>query len=253
MTQPKFIDAPEQSLVRLRKIIPKRLHPLLRGLRKRFYRTFQSLEEPYYSVFPYTQAHPIRQENLLRLANKIETHNVPGMIVECGVLDGGTAALMAYATKQSGRQIHLFDSWMGLPSISGKDGKVSEVWANDVVGSEARVRAVMKHMNIDLNRVNFHKGWFDQTFSAVHIDQIALMHIDADFYDSVKLCLDRWTPHLTPGGYIQIDDYSDFIGCRRAVDEFLSLHPQFKLQTFGETTQAYFIEIPHSDQAPCAS
>ena len=41
--------------------------------------------------------------------------------------------------------------------------------------------SILKTLNIDRSRVNFHKGWFDQTFPKARIDQIALLHIDADF------------------------------------------------------------------------
>ena len=52
--------APQQSWRWLRPFIPKRLQPALRGLRKRYQRMFMKLDEPYKSVFPYTQSHPVR-------------------------------------------------------------------------------------------------------------------------------------------------------------------------------------------------
>jgi hypothetical protein len=233
----KMTDAPVQSFRLLRRIIPRKLQPFLRGLRKSI-SSRRPKEEPFRTVFPYTQAHSVRQENLLRLAQDIEAHSVPGAIIECGVLDGGTAALMAFGTKD--RPIHLFDSWEGLPEITEKDGN-SGMWTGQVVGSPRRVVAVLNALQIDLGRVTFHKGWFDQTFSKTSIPQIALLHIDADFYESVRLTLQHWGPHLSKGGYIQIDDYSSFTGCRKAVDEYLAEHQELKLETFKET--AYFIRM----------
>jgi O-methyltransferase len=200
-----------------------------------------ALAEPYRSVFHYTQVHPIRQENLMRLAMQIEISGIPGAVVECGVLDGGTAALMAYGTARSGRDVHLFDSWEGLPAISEKDGDAAR-WAGDVVGSQRRVMSILNSLNIDAGRVKFHRGWFDETFPKANIDRIALLHIDADFYDSVRLTLATWEPHVSPGGYIQIDDYSAFIGCRRAVDEYLEIHPHLKLETFEDI--AFYVRKP---------
>jgi hypothetical protein len=80
-------DAPHQSFRLIRKLIPKHFQPWLRGLRKTLTRP-SSLEEPYYSVYPYTQAALIRQQNLVRLAEDIDALDVPGAIIECGVLDG---------------------------------------------------------------------------------------------------------------------------------------------------------------------
>jgi O-methyltransferase len=220
---------PAQSFRIIRKFIPGKLQPLLRGLRRRFRRPN---EEPYRTIFPYSQAHPDRQRNLVRMAEEIERLNIPGAVVECGVLDGGTAALMAWATRQSGREVHLFDSWQGMPETSEKDGAEAAIWVGDIVGSASRVRAVMRKLQVAPLRVSYHCGWFDQTFPlATQIKQIALLHIDADFYESVRLSLETWFPKLSPGGYVQFDDYSSFIGCKIAVDEFLVRHPELRLQT----------------------
>src|SRR5207248_902155 len=93
--------APQQSYRWLRVFLPKRLQPVLRGLRKRLKLPFLRLEEPYRTVYPYTQAHIVRQKNLVRLSRLVDEKKVPGDIAECGVLDGGTAALMAHATEHS--------------------------------------------------------------------------------------------------------------------------------------------------------
>jgi O-methyltransferase len=238
-----FIEAPEQRWKLLRRVLPKRLQPVLRGLRKRITRP-RDLGEPYRSVFAFTQVALERQANLLRLAGEIEATGIPGAVVECGVLDGGTAALMALGTQASGRPIHLFDSWEGLPDTTVKDGTAAAVWSKNVVGSPRRVATVMKALNIAPNRLRFHPGWFSDTFPKAEISQIALLHIDADFYDSVRISLERWFPALVPGAYVQLDDYQAFIGCRRAVDEFLILHPELVLKSSGNYAKAYYFQVP---------
>lgn len=222
-------DAPVQNYRLLRQFIPSRLQPFLRGLRKRV-SVDRPSREPFHTVYPFTQVSPIRQQTLLRLAKEIDINGIPGAVVECGVLDGGTAALMALGTTKSGRPVHLFDSWSGLPENSEKDGDAA-MWAGDCVGSAKRVREIFNKLNIDRSRVTFHKGWFSDTFPNANIDKIALLHIDADFYDSVRLTLETWVPRVSNGGYIQIDDYAGFVGCRRAVDEYLAEHPHLKLDT----------------------
>jgi O-methyltransferase len=113
-----------------------------------------------------------------------------------------------------------------------------------VVGSPARVVAAMRTLKIDANRINFHRGWFDQTFPKVSLPQVALAHIDCDFYEPTRLCLDKWYPVLSPGGFIQFDDYDAFLGCHTAVDEFLGTHPELRMVTVGENAKAYFIRKP---------
>ena len=51
---------------------------------------------------------------------------------------------------------------------------------------------------------------------------VALAHIDCDWYDSVRVCIERIVPRLAPGGIMIFDDYSSYSGCRRAVDEWLA-------------------------------
>jgi O-methyltransferase len=239
-------SAPRQRWRWLRPFLPKRLQPALRGLRKRYQRMFMNLDEPYRSVFPFTQAHPIRQRNLVRLSEFIVKENIPGAFVECGVLDGGTAALVAWASRANpNRAMHLFDAWQGLPKTTAEDGTEAAVWTGEVVGSPVRVVEVMRMLQVPPERVNFHRGWFDQTFSTVNLPQVALAHIDCDFYEPTKLCLDKWYPALSPGGFMQFDDYDAFLGCRKAVDEFLTMHPEVKMQSVGESTKAYFVEKPH--------
>lgn len=50
--------------------------------------------------------------------------------------------------------------------------------------------------------------------------KIALLHIDGDWYASVKVCLEELYDAVVPGGFILFDDYGYWPGCKRAVDEF---------------------------------
>ncbi len=240
-------SAPQQQFRWLRRLLPKRLQPLARGVRKRFQRLWMRLPEPYASVFPYTQCSRERQENLLRLCDLIEREGVSGAIVECGVLDGGAAALMAWGTRASGRAVHLFDAWQGLPATTAEDGADAAVWVGHVVGSPRRVRAIMAKLGIQAARVHYHVGWFEDTFPAARrpVGEVALLHVDPDFYEGVRLCLETWYPQVARGGFVQFDDYGAFLGCRRAVDEFVSAHPEVRLEQHGRTDGcAYFLRKP---------
>jgi len=52
------------------------------------------------------------------------------------------------------------------------------------------------------------------------ITEISLLHIDADLYASVRLCLEVLYDRISHGGYLVVDDYGSWPGCRGAVDEF---------------------------------
>jgi O-methyltransferase len=71
-------------------------------------------------------------------------------------------------------------------------------------------------------RVRLHRGLFEDTLHPG--GPLALVHIDSDWYDPVRLCLERTYPHLSPGAFVILDDYHDYDGCRSATDEFLAAH-----------------------------
>ena len=74
---------------------------------------------------------------------------------------------------------------------------------------------------IAASRVNIIPGWFHETFPAVTIPKIAVLHIDVDWYESVKLCLEKFYDNVQLGGYVVFDDYNDWQGCKLAADEFI--------------------------------
>ena len=49
---------------------------------------------------------------------------------------------------------------------------------------------------------------------------ISLLRLDTDFYESTKAELNILYPLLSEKGVLIIDDYGDFPGCRKAVDEY---------------------------------
>ena len=79
-------------------------------------------------------------------------------------------------------------------------------------------------MTVDQDRVNLHKGLFQDTWPKAMktIEQIAFAHIDCDWYEPVKFCLNAIADRIAPGGAIVMDDYNDYVGCRTATREFLT-------------------------------
>ncbi len=192
----------------------------------------------------------VARDGLITLYQQVahcETAGLSGALVECGVWKGGAAALMAIANLERGserRALHLFDSFVGIPEpIAGLDGEraVRETvgkpedaqgrlrMANDYShrggpGSEREVRDLLGDVGYPQELVHVHQGWFQETVpsDASAIGPVALLRLDGDLYELTKVCLEHFYEAVVTGGFIVIDDYGAYDGCRQAVDEFLA-------------------------------
>ena len=73
------------------------------------------------------------------------------------------------------------------------------------------------------NYLHYHMGWFQDTLPAVSelIKEVAILRLDGDLFASTKVCLEWLYDKVVPGGFVIVDDYGTYEGCRKAVDEFL--------------------------------
>jgi hypothetical protein len=123
------------------------------------------------------------------------------------------------------RTVWLFDSFQGMPEVTAEDstgvgGDAADAHVGKEVGDVKRVKRVLTRVGANMKRVRIVSGWFQDTFPMVAIQQIAILNIDVDWYESVKLCLETFYDTVVPGGFISFDDYGHWPGCRKAVDEF---------------------------------
>ncbi|MDO8833953.1 MAG: TylF/MycF/NovP-related O-methyltransferase [Vicinamibacterales bacterium] len=165
----------------------------------------------------------------------LQRQNLDGAVVECGVAQGGSAALMGLVTAIDPRRRHiwLFDSYEGLPDPTAadfKDGATGTHFRSLPRGSclgtlEQVTELLFDELGLDRGRITLVKGWFDATLAANRgaVGPIALLRIDADWYESVKCCLDELYDSVVDNGYVILDDYYSCFGAKRAVDEFLSV------------------------------
>ncbi len=151
-----------------------------------------------------------------------EASRLDGAFVECGTYKGGSAAVLI--SRAGERDVWLFDSWEGCPEPSpydvDKNGHRGN--AGEFHSSEEDVVELLAKLGPFVARVHRVKGWFEETVpvSVGAIGPIALLHLDGDWYESTKACLNGLYSLLLPGGLLVIDDYGYWEGCRRAVDEF---------------------------------
>jgi O-methyltransferase len=178
------------------------------------------------TVRPYTLMDYPPLMKLYELASYFEETDTSGSFVECGVCNGGSAAVIASAAKRNkNRHVWLYDSWEGFPETDERDitRDLKKAEKGGCLGFEDTVRKLLfNRLHLDSTRVHLVKGWFTETLPMKRIGPIALLHLDCDLYESVTFCLEELYDDVVKGGYIAIDDYYYYKGCKEAVDDFIN-------------------------------
>lgn len=124
--------------------------------------------------------------------------DTPGMVLEFGVGEGTTLAIMA--EKCPGRQVVGFDVFSGLPETWRSDfpeGTFAQETLPDIPGADLVV------------------GLFDDTLSPFLEENpgpVAFLHLDADLYSSTATVLTALGRRLIPGTVVVFDEYFNYPG-----------------------------------------
>jgi hypothetical protein len=193
---------------------------------------------------PYTLTSPARVQALLDAVAYCVERGVPGDFAECGVWRGGSVLAMVLKLQALGvddRVVHLYDTFEGMtrPSeldTSQYDGPALTSWEQQTEGgarawdeyfrpdvfNEDLVREVVLSTGYPASKARFVRGPVEETLPAHAPDQLALLRLDTDWYESTRHELEHLYPRLAVGGVLIIDDYGHWDGCRKAVDEYFS-------------------------------
>ncbi len=202
----------------------------------------------FWDIQPYTMVGHARLLNIYDLAYSAESQETEGAFVECGVWRGGCAGIMAFVAMRHGtkRKTWLFDSFEGLPHPTDKDGVKAATYAKQDVSGELKSikmnvgpledvkELLFKILKLPQDSICTVKGWFQETLPKKknQIGPIAILRLDGDWYESTKCILDNLYDNVVSGGYVIVDDYGSWEGCKKAVDEFLQsrgLNPELHL------------------------
>jgi hypothetical protein len=182
---------------------------------------------------------PERVLALCEAVDHITRKQIVGDIVECGVWRGGSSAAAARTLlghNTTDRQLWLYDTFSGMtpPSESdvdfmGRDaGQLLDlesptdeqsIWCHSEL---AEVKQTMAMTGYPLSQIRFIEGPVEETLQVSVPDQIALLRLDTDWYESTQCELEILFPRLVSGGVLIVDDYGHWNGCRKAVDEYFS-------------------------------
>ncbi len=178
------------------------------------------------------------QERILSVIDSIRylsRNQIPGAIVECGVWRGGSsmAAAMTLLQEQDiSRHLYLFDTFTGMTAPTDRDVSLDGSFARDHFPRDqanwcaADLEDVKRNMaatGFPRHCLHFIVGRVEETITpAVEPDQIALLRLDTDWYESTHHELVHLFPRLSKGGILIIDDYGHWQGARKAVDEYFA-------------------------------
>lgn len=200
-------------------------------------------------VKAYTLTSPERGYGLFQALNYLSKTQVPGDVVECGVYQGGSmllAALTLLALIQDPTKptmgsssetenptlpnLWLYDTYEGMTpptqwdKIQSTGQLVQDRWQEGWWKAPLEgVKQVMDRSGYPKEQLYFVQGDVVQTLQSQGPNQISLLRLDTDWYESTKVELEILYPRLSPGGVLIIDDYGHFTGARKAVDEYFDL------------------------------
>ncbi len=170
-----------------------------------------------------------RLANLRTLTESVIADNIPGDLIEAGVWRGGACILMRavlFAHNITDRIIWAADSFKGLPignelQYPADAGSDYHTYKKLAVSLEDVKENFLSYDLLD-EQIRFLQGWFKDTLPVAPINQLALVRLDADMYESTMDALVNLYPKLSNQGYVIIDDYHIVPACKAAVHDYCS-------------------------------
>jgi O-methyltransferase len=160
--------------------------------------------------------------------------SLDGDVCEFGVAEGDTSALIANEIIATGKKLHLFDSFEGLPKPTEKDQLIDDIFKLGSMDAyegkmsfpEASVRKRLQLIGFPESRTFIHKGFIEKTISESELlpKKVSVAYVDFDFYEPIIEALNFLESVLEIGGIVIVDDYGFFSsGAKLAVDEWILL------------------------------
>ncbi|MFH1894302.1 MAG: TylF/MycF/NovP-related O-methyltransferase [Patescibacteria group bacterium] len=195
--------------------------------------------------------------------------DVPGDVVECGLGEGNTFAMLAYLIgsedRQPLRKLWGFDSFEGWPEPTPYDASPRNPTKGEWRVSQRMVELRLKESKVldefpELE-IETQKGFLSETLPdfSHHFSrrQIAFLHLDVDLYAGYRDGLQYLFPHVVPGGILLFDEYKEFPnteeygwgriekwpGCTKAVDDYFKEHPGQTIQYWPEIKKYFLIKM----------
>ncbi len=173
-----------------------------------------------------------RLDNLQSAVVTVLREGIRGDLVETGVWRGGCGILMRATLKAYGdrsRRVWLADSFKGLPAAAPQEypqdaGDPHASFSSYLGVSLDAVKAGFERYELLDDQVRFIEGWFRDTLPVAPVDDIAVLRLDGDMYESTHVALTHLYSKVSRGGFLIVDDYGALPNCRQAVEDYRSQH-----------------------------
>jgi len=175
-----------------------------------------------------------------------ETADLDGAIVECGVGRGSSLVPIARANRtfSPDRLVLGFDSFEGFPPAGAQDigsriaadGRVDGWWSRNTL------EAVRESLDAPAKLI---PGFFAVTLARSMPEQISLLHVDCDLYESTRDVLGYGLPRMQAGGIVILDEYREldrWPGATLAIDEAFAATPH--RPAWDDLLQRYVVRTP---------
>lgn len=185
------------------------------------------------SVKNYTTTGSQRVDALVTAVRYIVKNEIVGDIVECGVWKGGSIIAVIETLQALGcndRDIYLYDTFAGMSTASSVDISYSMEKATEKLADRCTqeywcvpIEEVKKNVyatGYASEKLHFIKGKVEDTIPEYMPNEISLLRLDTDWYESTKHELIHLFPRLSTNGVLIIDDYGHWQGVKKAVDEY---------------------------------
>lgn len=181
-------------------------------------------------IAPHTMLSLERTYQLYLRAKRLCDEDQSGCFVECGVAGGGSTLLLALVVALHGRSVRRvfsFDTFAGMPdpgpedTAGGKDANATGWGVATCSAPITFIKDLLARYGV-IDHVELHQGLFQETLPifAKTNPEIALLHMDGDWYSSTMAILETLYGRTSDGAYVQIDDYGHWDGCRKAFHDY---------------------------------
>jgi hypothetical protein len=194
-----------------------------------------------------------RLDELVRLC-KLTPNTIlskDSIIVEVGVYKGGSLKLLGENFPK--KLVYGIDTFEGLPIEDWNENEIHKV-GDFSDNSYEKVEEFLGDLIVGKTKkgnIWLIKGYFPESFLKIiendkeeykerhTVEQYSFIHVDTDFYKSVKSCIEFFYPKLLKGGIMVFDDYNwpNCPGVKKALDE-----SGLKYEKTNAKYQAYLIK-----------